>query len=335
MSERAGRGVVLVVSVDTEEDNWHRARAGITVENVRQLPQLHRLFERLGVRATYFATYQVAIHGPSAGILRDLRDSGLAEIGAHLHPWNTPPLHEPFEPRTSMLSNLPRALQVAKLRTLTDALTAATGERPLAFRAGRWGLGPDTVAALIEQGYRIDSSVTPFLTWEEYHGPSYVGAPLDVYRLDGGRDPRVPAPAGPLLEIPVSSAYSRRPWQVWGGLYRLIARPALRPLRLVGAAARLHLVRHIALSPEGHRAGDMLTLSRRLLEEGVRHLHLFFHSPSLVAGLSPFVTTAAAVEQLHRTVAGYIEALERETAVTFATISEAARVLEPSAAMCA
>ena len=330
MSSATGsrREVLLIVSVDTEEDDWERARRGITVENVRQLPRLDRVFERLGVRTTYFTTYQVAIDRHAAAIMRGLGDSGHAEIGAHLHPWNTPPLIEAFEPRTSMLSNLPYSLQLAKLRRLTDTLTEAMGEHPSAFRAGRWGLGPDTVRALIECGYQIDSSVTPFQSWEEFHGPSYVGAPLTPYRLDGRQDPRIPAPGGAVLEIPVSWAYSRRPWRVWGRFFRFISQPRLRPLRLVSAASRLDLVKHIALSPEIHSAADMLTLSRRLLEDGVRHLHLFLHSPSLAPGLGPFVTTAAAVEQVYAAMSTYIETLSREASLSFATISEAARVLD-------
>jgi hypothetical protein len=68
----------------------------------------------------------------------------------------------------------------------------------------------------------------------------------------------------------------------------------------------------------------MLTLSRRLLEHGVRHLHLSWHSPSLTPGLSPFAPTAADVTRLYASVEAYLEGLSRLTAVTFATVSEAA-----------
>lgn len=333
MGAASKREVLLIVSIDTEEDNWQRARSGITVDSIRELPRLDRLFERLGVRATYFTTHQVATHPEAAAIVRGLCESGRAEVGAHLHPWNTPPLEEAFEPRNSMLLNLPLPLQVAKLRRLTEALTESMGTRPVAFRAGRWGLGPSTIRALIECGYEIDSSVTPFRSWEATDdGPSYVGAPLNAYRLDGRGDPRVAAPDGPLLEIPVSSAYSRRPWQVWGRLHRLVARRVLRPLPLVRMAAGLHLVNGIALSPETDTVADMLTLSRRLIGAGVRHLHLFFHSLSLVPQLSPFVTTAADVDRLYGAIASYVEALAAVGSLSCATISEAAAALDPAAA---
>ena len=81
------------------------------------------------------------------------------------------------------------------------------------------------------------------------------------------------------------------------------------------------------LSPELASADDMLILSRRLLEHGVRHLQVFWHSPSLVPGLTPFVTTAADVRRLYDTVEAYLNGLTALTNVKFATLSEAAAML--------
>jgi hypothetical protein len=322
------RETLLLVSIDTEEDNWNRARTGVTVQNIRQLPRLDRLLERLGVRATYFASYQVLINPDAAAVLRDLRDSGRAEIGAHLHPWNTPPIEEPFDEPHSMLGRLPYRLQLAKLRRLTETYVDVMGERPRGFVTGRYALGPGTVRALIECGYACDSSVTPFHSWEDCGGVSHVGAPLNAYRLDGRGDTRVPVPSGPLLEIPVSWGYSRRPWSVWGPVHSALARPALRPLRLTGIASRLNIVKHIALSPEMETVADMLTLSRRLIEDGVRHLQVSFHSPSLVPGLSPFVRCGADRDRLYANIADYVEQVSAATPVTCAAISEAASALD-------
>ena len=51
--------VNLSISIDTEEDNWSPAIQGVTVRNIRELPKLSELLTSLGVRATYFVTYQV------------------------------------------------------------------------------------------------------------------------------------------------------------------------------------------------------------------------------------------------------------------------------------
>ena len=324
--------VTLIVSIDAEEDNWAPARTGITVENIRELPRLDRWFERLGVRATYFTSFQVAIQPWAAGILQDIVSRGHAEVGAHLHPWNTPPLEEAFIPRNTMAGNLPQGLQAAKIRSLTEALVAGVGRRAVAFRAGRWGFRTSTAAALLECGYRIDSSVTPFLSWRAYDdGPSHIGAPLEIYRLDGCGDPRVPVPGGPLVEVPTSCGYSRNPPWFWGRLHGTLEHAALRRLRLVGIASRLGLVRRIALSPETDSAANMFTLSRRLIEQGVRHLHLTWHSPSLRPGLSPFTASPAQVARLYATVQSYIEKLAGLATVVFATLSEAVGMLAPNA----
>jgi len=318
------REILLIVSIDTEEDNWNPSRQNVTLENIRELGRLAAFFERVGVRPTYFTTYQVARDPQAAAALRDACD-GRGEIAAHLHPWNTPPLSEAFLPRNSMLKNLPADLQLAKLQRLTAALEDAFGLAPRAFRAGRYGLGPDTVAALVRCGYRVDSSVTPFVSWETFDdGPSFVGAPLDPYGLAPDRDVRQPAEdGGAVLEIPLSSGFSRRPFRLWGALDA----PPFRWLRLAGLAARTGLLKRIVLSPELASVADMLTLSRRLLEQGVRHLHLTWHSPSLTPGLSPFTATAGDVERLYASVEAYLERLSRTTPLTFATVSEAAAVL--------
>ena len=328
------RPITLVVSIDTEEDNWAPARTGITVDNIRELPRLHRVLGRLGVRPTYFVTYQVALRPWAADILRGISADGNGEIGAHLHPWNTPPLTDELVPRNTMLLNLPAPLQAVKIASLTNALQAATGERPRSFRAGRWGFGASTAAALLKCGYRVDSSVTPFESWARYDdGPSHVGAPLDVYRLDGLGDPRVPVPEGALVEVPVTCGYSRGPIHSWARLHGLLNSPVARGLRLGAMASRAGVIRHIVLTPEVEPVENMLTLSRHLIGQGVRHLHVSLHSPSLRPGLTPFASTRADVDRLYRALDTYVDRLSAFASLQCATVAEAAeRLAKPATA---
>src|SRR5437879_6503212 len=244
-------GVLLIVSIDTEEDNWHRSRHDVTTENIQELRPLAAFLGRLGVRPTYFTAYQVAVEHGAADVLREVCDGGRGEIAAHLHPWNTPPLTEAFVPRNSMLKNLPAELQLAKLRRLTAALEESFDFAPRAFRAGRYGLGRDTVAALLCCGYRVDSSVTPFVSWEKFDdGPSFVGAPLVPYRLAPDCDVRQPAPDGDLLEIPLSHGFSRGPFPFWDPIRRLFEVAACRWFRAARLAAHAGLLDRITLNPE-------------------------------------------------------------------------------------
>ena len=320
--------LLLIVSLDTEEDNWNRSRNGVTVQNICELRRLAQVCDRLGVRPTYFTTYHVAIDPEAAAVVRDVGEESRGEIGAHLHPWNTPPLTEEFVPRNSMVKNLPADLQLAKIETLTDALEEAFGRRPRAFRAGRYGIGPDTVAALVACGYRVDSSVSPFVNLQEVDdGPTFVGAPFKRYRLAPYRDVREPDPDGPVLEMPLSYGFNRGPFPVWHRVQRVLEAAPLRWLRLPGLASRVGLSRRLSLNPEYESVADMLTLSARLLDHGVRQLHMSCHTPSLIPGLSPFTPTAADVERLYASIEAYVEGLARLTPFKFATVSEAAELL--------
>ena len=327
MTEAWADAVTLLVSIDTEEDNWVPSRAGLTVRNVLELPRLDALLHRLGgVRATYFTTYAVARDAGAVAVLRALRESGRAEIGAHLHPWNTPPLVDRASPRDTMLKNLAPALQQAKLRTLTETLEQAFGEHPRVFRAGRYGLGANTVPALVASGYAVDSSVTPLMNWEQYdEGPNYVGAPLGPYRLSAsGGDLRTPDPNGPILELPLSCSLSRGPLGAWSRVWGSLNTPAARRLHLMGLAARLNVLRIVHLNPELATTAEMLAGTRRLLAEGLRCVHLTLHSPSLIPGLSPFVRSTTDCERMLAAVERFIEGLATRTSLRFATVSEAA-----------
>src|SRR5262249_10139721 len=147
------RSVAFTISVDTEEDNWTPAINGVTLRNIGQIPRLTALFDQLGVRATFFTTFQVARDPGAAAIMRTVQESGRAEIGAHLHPWNTPPLSG-LEWERDMLCSYPAAEQLRKLRVLVDTIQEQIGGRIESFRAGRFGVGTDTIVSLAKLDIR-------------------------------------------------------------------------------------------------------------------------------------------------------------------------------------
>ena len=189
---------LFLVTVDTEEDNWGEyACRRPTVENLRELPAFQSLCERHGIRPTYLINYPVVTSDLGQGILDELR-ARKAGFGAHCHPWNTPPVEEQVGPSASFLSNLPAALVQQKLERLTEAITSAVGERPTCFRAGRWGVGPGVTTALHSLGYRIDSSVCPFVDWAPEGGPDHSRYPRTAYRFHPAT-PFVPDPTGAMI----------------------------------------------------------------------------------------------------------------------------------------
>ena len=305
--------IALVASIDTEEDNWRPTRDDIRIENIRALPALQAFLRGLGLRPTYFVDHPVASAPWSAAILREIAESGAAEIGAHLHPWNTPPLEEALLPRHSMLANLPaRAAAPQAAARCAMRSTAATGRAPTSFRAGRFGLGPETVARpdreRLPGRQQRDALDRLAAVRRRSRLPRRAAGLLPPGR--GLRSPHASAD-GPLLELPLSSGFTRGPFGWRASAYDALHGPALRRLPLARLASRSGILRRVILSPESESLDDMLRLARRLIDQGVRFLQLFWHSPSLVPGLSPFVRNAADRARLFASIAAFVDAVSR------------------------
>lgn len=314
--------VHLLVTVDTEEDAWWPTRVDLTVRNVRELPRLQEVLDRRGARATYLTTHRVAGDEAAVRTLLELRDERGAEIGAHLHPWNTPPRDLSVAESIS-LAAIPEPLQRAKIRSLTDALARATGERPRSFRAGRRSLSPAVVGLLVEEGYRVDSSVVPYVHWHDVPGgPAFFEAPPAPYRLGPDGDVSHPGGGEGLVEVPATAGYSRSPWPAAARLDRLLRHPWVRPLHLHGILHRSGLLRRITLNPEQFDGADMLALARAALAQNVPVLNLFMHSSSLLPGTNEYVRSEADRGVLLERIGTFLDGLDELTEWRPATLSE-------------
>lgn len=179
------RRPILIVTVDTEEEGlWSGqfVREGNRAENVALgLPRFQELCERYGIQPTYLVDAPVLEDQQAVGLLRSLAERDSCEIGAHLHPWCTPPLEEQISPETTFLCNLKPHLQRAKLEWLTEKIQSVLGVRPTSFRAGRYGICPVALCALQNLGYVTDSSVLPFADYTNIGGPNFTHAPVVPY----------------------------------------------------------------------------------------------------------------------------------------------------------
>jgi len=92
--ERESSVLKIVISIDVEEEGLFSGRyprIAEGVENVRALRRLEFITAEFGFRLTLLATYPVAASPDCRRVLHRWREQFGAEIGAHLHPWNTPP----------------------------------------------------------------------------------------------------------------------------------------------------------------------------------------------------------------------------------------------------
>jgi len=294
----------LAVVVDTEEEfDWNApfGRDATGVGHMRQIGRLQSVCEAWGLRPTYVVDYPIATEAPGIEALAPLLRDGRALIGAHLHPWVSPPHEEAVNARNSYPGNLPPALERAKLGILRDAIATAFGEAPRIYKAGRYGVGPNSFAILEELGFEIDLSPAPPFDYRAAGGPDFSRR---------GLAPEWVGPARRVLSIPGTGALIGRAPSP--GLYALATRPPAMALRLPGILARLGLVERLGLSPEGHGAEDMLRLVRWLIARGQRLFVLSLHSPSVEPGHTPYVRSAGDLEAFLATLEAFLRTFMTE-----------------------
>jgi hypothetical protein len=288
----------FIITIDTEGDDlWGRPRE-ISTRNAEYLPRFQALCERFRFKPVYLTNYEMAMSDVFVEFARDVVARGAGEVGMHLHAWNSPPIipltsddfH--FQP---YLIEYPDAVMNEKIKIVTRLLEDRFDQAIISHRAGRLGFDGRYAAMLLDEGYRVDSSVSPGLDWSGTPGDpngkggsDYTHFPHDPYFLSP-TDISVPTSTG-LLEVPMtirSSGLSRRaPW-----VYRI---PLLRQTanRLVSPA-----LNH--LCPAESNLRGMLRATRTARAEGAAHLDFTLHSSELMPGGSPTFRNASDIERLY------------------------------------
>ena len=283
----------FIVTIDTEEDDWTGGRSiGSAVSNVAQVPAFQSLCDRYGIRPTYLLTYPMTQDREAVEIFRALSKQGTCEIGLHCHPWNTPPFEEELTDANSMLCNLPAELQLKKIETLDSAIRAQVGAKPVSFRAGRWAYSAQVARHLVSLGYKVDSSVTPYVNWAHQYGPDFTDYPVQPYRVQPAHIHR-PCSDGVLLEIPATIGLLGWSTPLATKVWKTMARGNWVHFKGTGMLAALGIVQKVWLSPEVVDGATMIKLIEQLRRQGHQCFNMVFHSSSLKAGLTPFVQTSA------------------------------------------
>jgi hypothetical protein len=168
------------------------------------------------------------------------------------------------------------------------------------YKAGRYGIGAETVEALTALGFSVDASVNPTMDFSAVDGPSFAAFGPDPF---WGR-----AGASALLFLPCTVGFVGVLGQPLArSVHRALSDRRLDRLRGVGVLARLGVVNKVMLSPEGNSLAEMVALTRRLAGDGLRTFSLTFHSPSLDPGQTPYVRTAADLRLFLEAIDRYCE----------------------------
>ena len=278
----------FAVFVDTEEEfDWSQppTRDQHGTRAAESLPKAHKRLRAAGVSPVYLVDYPIASDRRCVATLRDYLERGECTIGSQLHPWVNPPFEEALTRANSFAGNLPPVLERAKLLHLTETIENNFGRRPTVYRAGRYGVGPDTARLLIEAGYEADVSVRALHDYSDEGGPNFSRFEPRPFRVGGGA----------LLEVPLTAAYTGLLRRAGGWLYPAAARLP----RAHGLLARAGLLNRVALTPEGMPLREVLGAVERLLDDGLMLFSISFHSPSVEPGHTPYVRDEADLAEFY------------------------------------
>jgi glycosyltransferase involved in cell wall biosynthesis len=276
----------LFVVIDAEaEFDWTTpfVRETNGVKNIAALHLAQDIFDEYGLRPVCVVDYPVASTPQSSGVIRRLARERKVEVGVHLQPWTNPPFEEDLSERNSFPGNLPRALEERKLAALHTCIEKSIGSRPIFYKAGRNGFGPNTAELLIHQELRVDFSLLPETDATFRGGPDCRNIVATPYWLAGQQ----------MVAAPMSRSHIG-PLAVLGRhAVNLMTSATARRLRITGIVSRLRLLERITLTPEGFDARQQIRLIKTLHRRGRRAFVLHYHSPSLMVGNTPYVRTQA------------------------------------------
>jgi hypothetical protein len=276
-------GTRFSLFIDTEEDfDWGApfSRSGFGLESVANLAVCQSYFEDAGVQPLYLVDYPIVQSDLAIEILAPCAAAGKCDIGVQLHPWVSPPFDEDVSTLNSFAGNLPEELERAKIFGLRDAIIERFCVTPITYRAGRYGLGPNSMRLIAAAGLKIDTSVRSRFSYTHEGGPNYAQSPVTPYWTGEG---------GQVLELPLTTVIAG--WLRNIGLSQRsnLAQRASRTAlwSRIGAAER------IALTPEGIPSDKACAGIDVAIEKGLPLLNFSFHSPSLMAGHTPYVRSDA------------------------------------------
>jgi hypothetical protein len=290
----------FVISVDTEGDNlWSRPQK-ITTRNSRFITRFQELCDKYDLKPSYLTNYEMAIDPVFQEFGTEILKRGRAEIGMHLHAWNSPPqvaLGKDDFHNQPYLIEYSEPVMWQKIDYLTSTLEDIFQTEIKVHRAGRWGFNEVYAKLLLQRGYHVDCSVTPHVSWKTHlgdpngtGGPDYTDFPEGPYLLDIENVKL--SGASSLLELPVT---------VYPGKQKLLRSMMenLSPANPIKRIANVIFPPCYMLSPKRFRLSQLPRIVEQCIADDRSYIHFMTHSSELMPGGNPAFRKTEDIELLY------------------------------------
>jgi hypothetical protein len=281
----------LVITIDVEPDctpSW-RYSSPLRFDGVSEgiANRLQPLFNKYDMAPTYLVNNVVLEDEKSCEVLRSL--DGRLELGTHLHPEFIEPAKTEWDyagkKGEANCCFLPPPIESEKIKSITDLFIQRFNYSPVSFRAGRFSAGSNTIESLAKLGYKIDTSVTPHVKWDDRTREKpvdYSNAQEQPYFIQPGSYPNA-GTENYILEIPVTISLRRTNFfnelkRTYFGLRHQFSRRRPVWLRPVFSGLR----EFVELTEE---------YAIRYSDRDVIVYNMMFHNVEVMPALSPYTKT--------------------------------------------
>ncbi|VFP84140.1 Glycoside hydrolase/deacetylase, beta/alpha-barrel superfamily protein [Candidatus Erwinia haradaeae] len=287
---------ILIITIDTEGDNLWKNHNKITTKNTDFLPRFQELCEKYKFKTTWLTNYEMSVDAKYIEFAKSIIKNNSGEIGMHLHAYNNPPLYNltgddlRYKP---YLIEYPPKIMKQKVMYITSLLEDTLQIKMRSHRAGRWALNTLYAQLLIEQGYQVDCSVTPHVSWQSSMGDpcgsggtNYQKFLEHAYFIDP--DDISKSGCSTLLEVPMSTqhkhcSFINQVQKIYNKLHGKKRNPSVHWLR-----------------PQGGNVAQMIKVIRKTLSSNKGYLEFMIHSSELMPGGSPTFKSKKDIEMLYQ-----------------------------------
>ena len=287
----------FIITIDTEGDNlwaWN-GKDKIKTDNTLYLGRFQNLCNQYGFKPVWLTNYEMISDSRYVDFISSVVETGTGEIGMHLHAWNSPPFYE-LEHRKDgktgkpYLIEYPKEVMYEKIHLLSSLIQSRTGTKPVSHRAGRWATNQNYFELLMEEGYKVDCSVTPSINWanmpgytSESCGTNYEKNKIGEFFINSSKSEKQ------ILEVPVSIKKT----------HSFIRPEETSAKGFIGSVYRAINGQSIWLRPTRNNLNRMLWLANEELRSDGSYLMFMLHSSEFMPGGNPIFRNSTEIDNLY------------------------------------